>query len=205
MKITLFAQIFQLFDKNSFNKLVDKHQSDKHCKGNDAWTHFVTMVFCQFGNCNSLNDICNGIRSSTGDLNHLGVTKAIKKSSLGYINCHRSWEIFRDMYLDLHTQFSPQLKTKRTLLPKRKIYLLDSSTVDLCLSLYDWAHFRQKKGAIKLHTVLDFDGCLPAFIDVTDGKKHDIKAAHQMKFPSGSIVVAERAYVDFKWMNALDK
>lgn len=109
------------------------------------------------------------------------------------------------MYFDLHAQFSSQLKNKRTLLPKRKIYLLDSSTVDLCLSLFDWAHFRQKKGAMKLHTVLDFDGCLPAFMDVSEGKKHDVRAAHDMRFPSGSIVVADRAYVDFEWMNELDR
>ena len=205
MKITLFAQIFQKFNKYSFDKLVEKHQSNKHSKGNDAWTHFVTMVFCQFSKSNSLNDVCNGMRSATGDLNHLGLTKALKKSSLAYINEHRSWEVFRDMYYELHTKFAPQLKVKRTLLPKRKIYLLDSSTVDLCLSLFDWAHFRQKKGAIKLHTVLDFDGCLPAFMDVSDGKKHDVRAAHDMKFPSGSIVVADRAYVDFRWMNELDE
>ncbi len=205
MKITLFAQIFQKFNKKSFDKLAEKHQSNKHCKGNDAWTHFVTMVFCQFSKSNSLNDVCNGMRSATGDLNHLGLNRAMKKSSLSYTNQHRSWEVFRDMYFDLHAQFSSQLKNKRTLLPKRKIYLLDSSTVDLCLSLFDWAHFRQKKGAIKLHTVLDFDGCLPAFMDVSDGKKHDVRAAHDMRFPSGSIVVADRAYVDFEWMNELDR
>lgn len=205
MKITLFAQIFQKFNKKSFDKLAEKHQSNKHCKGNDAWTHFVTMVFCQFSKSNSLNDVCNGMRSATGDLNHLGLNRAMKKSSLSYTNQHRSWEVFRDMYFDLHAQFSSQLKNKRTLLPKRKIYLLDSSTVDLCLSLFDWAHFRQKKGAIKLHTVLDFEGCLPAFMDVSEGKKHDVRAAHDMRFPSGSIVVADRAYVDFEWMNELDR
>lgn len=205
MKITLFAQIFQKFNKKSFDKLAEKHQSNKHCKGNDAWTHFVTMVFCQFSKSNSLNDVCNGMRSATGDLNHLGLNRAMKKSSLSYTNQHRSWEVFRDMYFDLHAQFSSQLKNKRTLLPKRKIYLLDSSTVDLCLSLFDWAHFRQKKGALKLHTVLDFDGCLPAFMDVSEGKKHDVRAAHDMRFPSGSIVVADRAYVDFEWMNELDR
>lgn len=205
MKITLFAQIFQKFDKHSFDRLIKKHQSNKHCKGNDAWTHFVTMVFCQFSKSNSLNDVCNGMRSATGDLNHLGLTKAMKKSSLSYINQHRSWEIFQDMYYVLHDKFSGQLKNKRRLLPKRKIYLVDSSTIDLCLSLYDWAHFRQKKGAIKLHTVLDFDGCLPAFIDVSDGKKHDVRAAHDMKFPSKSIVVADRAFVDFTWMDELDE
>lgn len=205
MKITLFAQIFQKFNKKSFDKLVDKNQSNKHCKGNDAWTHFVTMVFCQFSKSNSLNEVCNGMRSATGDLNHLGLTRAMKKSSLAYNNQHRSWEVFRDMYFALYDQFAPQCKISRSLLPKRKIYLLDSSVINLCLELYDWAHFRKKKGAIKLHTVLDFDGCLPVFVDMTDGKVSDIRAAHEIEFPCASIVVADRGYVDFDWMSALDE
>ncbi len=205
MKITLFAQIFQKINKVSFDRLAKEHQSDKHSKGNNAWLHFVTMVFCQFSKSNSLNEICNGMRSATGDLNHLGLDRAMKKSSLAYNNEHRSWEVFRDMYFVLYDQFCQTLKSQRKLLPKRKIYLLDSSTIDLCLNLFDWAHFRQKKGAIKLHTVLDFDGCMPVFVDVTDGKKHDITSARTIGFPSGSVVVADRGYVDFKWMDDLDE
>jgi len=78
-------------------RLVDKYQSNKHCKGNDTWSHFVTMVFCQFSQSNSLNDVCNGMRLATGNLNHLGVKKAMKKSSLSYHNQHRNWEFFRDV------------------------------------------------------------------------------------------------------------
>lgn len=205
MNITLFAQIFQRIKKDSFNKLVEDHQANKHCKGNDAWTHFVTMMFCQFSKSNSLNDICNGMRSATGDLNHLGVSNAMKKSSLAYVNEHRSWELFRDMYFRLYDELQPQMKGIRKLLPKRKIFLLDSTTIDLCLSAFDWAKFRKKKGAIKLHTVLDFDGCLPAFMDLSDGKKHDMRAAREIEFPSGSIVVGDRGYLSLEWMNELDQ
>lgn len=205
VKITLFAQIFQKINKDSFNKLVQKFESNKHCKGNDAWSHFVTMVFCQFSKSNSLNDICNGMRSATGDLNHLGVTKAMRRSSLAYNNQHRNWELFQSMYFDLYDRFESKLKKSRKLLPKRKIYLLDSTTIDLCLKVFDWALFRKKKGAIKLHTVLDFDGCMPVFADLSDGKQHDVKAAHEIEFPTGSIVVADRAYVDFKWMKELNE
>lgn len=204
MKITLFAQIFQKINRNSFNKLAEKFESNKHCKGNDAWSHFVTMVFCHFSKSGSLNDVCNGMRSATGDLNHLGVTKAMRRSSLAYNNQHRNWEVFQAMYFDLYEQFEPTLRKSRKLLPKRKIYLLDSTTIDLCLKVFDWAHFRKKKGAVKLHTVLDFDGCMPVFADLSEGKKHDVKAAHDIEFPAGSIVVADRAYVDFNWMRQLD-
>lgn len=142
MKITLFAQIFQKINRNSFNKLAEKFESNKHCKGNDAWSHFVTMVFCHFSKSGSLNDVCNGMRSATGDLNHLGVTKAMRRSSLAYNNQHRNWEVFQAMYFDLYEQFEPTLRKSRKLLPKRKIYLLDSTTIDLCLKVFDWAHFR---------------------------------------------------------------
>ena len=163
----------------------------------------MTMLFCQFSKSNSLNDICNGMRSATGDLNHLGVSRAMCRSSLAYNNEHRSWELFRDMYFHLYDQLQPHLKDKRKLLPKRKIFLVDSTTIDLCLNAFDWAKFRRRKGAIKLHTVLDFDGCLPAFVDLSDGKKHDARAAEEMEFPSGSIVVADRAYLHLKWMQEL--
>jgi hypothetical protein len=205
MKITLFSQILQKISRNSFNKLVDKHKSNKHSKGNDAWSHFVTMLFCQFSKSNSVREVCNGMNSATGDLNHLGVTKAMNKSSLSYNNEHRSWELFRDMYFMLFDKLSPQLSNPRKLLPKRKIFLLDSTTIDLCLNVFDWAKFRKRKGAIKLHTVLDFDTCMPTFVDMSDGKKHDIKAAHDMEFESGSIIVADRGYLDFKWLCQLNE
>ena len=129
MNITLFAQIIQKINKDSFKKLVTKHDSDKHCKGNDSWLHFVTMLFCHFSRSNSLNEVCQGMRSATGNLNHLGLSKAIKKSSLAYINAIRPWELFRDMYFDLYEQLRPSLKLPRKLLPKCKIFLLDSTTI----------------------------------------------------------------------------
>ena len=122
------------------------------------------------------------------------------KSSLSYNNEHRVWRLFEDVYFMLLHALSPELKWSRKLLPKRKIYLLDSTTIDLCLKVFDWARFRKRKGAIRLHTVLDYDICMPAFLDLSDGKKHDVRAAQQIDFPVDSIVVADRAYVDFNCM-----
>lgn len=99
MNITLFAQILQRLPKNNFQELVNKYDADKHCKGNDAWTHLVSMLFCQFANSNSLRDIHYGLNSATGNLNHYGVDKAPSKSSLSYMNGHRDWHLFRDFYL----------------------------------------------------------------------------------------------------------
>ena len=109
------------------------------------------------------------------------------------------------MYHVLFEQLSRSNKIPRKLLPKRNIQIIDATTIDLCLSAFDWALFRQRKGAIKLHTVLDFDGCMPSFLEMSDGKKHDVKAAREMEFLKGSVVVANRAYVDFSWMNTLDE
>jgi hypothetical protein len=203
MRITLFSQILQKVRRDSFNDLVEKLQSNKHSKGDDVWSHFVTMLFCQFAKCDSLRDICNGMRSATGDHNHLGVSKSMCKSSLSYKNEHRDWRLFEAVYFDLLDEHAPTLKKARKHLPKRKIYLLDSTTIDLSLKIFDWGRFRKRKGAKRLHTVLDFYNCMPAFLDLSDGKKHDIKAAQQIEFPADSIVVADRAYVDFAWMKEL--
>jgi hypothetical protein len=167
-----------------------------------------TLLPCYFGTftrSNSLNEVCQGLRSATGNLNHLGLSKSIKKSSLAYINSVRQWELFRDMYFDLYEQLRPSLKLPRKLLPKRKIFLLDSTTIDLCLSVFDWAKFRVRKGAIKLHTVLDFDEYIPVFADMSDGKKHDITAAKEMEFPDESVIVADRGYMNFSWLYTLNK
>ncbi len=196
--VTLFAQIMQTVDRFSFTKLVNQHDTDKHSKGINSWTHLVTMLFCQFSKLNSLRDVCNGLQSASGNLNHLGVTRAPCKSSLSYQNQHRDWHLFRDYYFEMMKKLSGIARFKQTRFKiKSKILLLDSTTISLCLSLYDWAKFRKKKGAIKLHTLLDYDGCLPVYVHMTDGKPHDSTVAKTLSLPADAVVVADRAYVDF--------
>jgi heme oxygenase len=198
MNITLFAQISQTLDRFSFSKLVGKYQSDKHQKGITSWTHLVTMLFCQFSKLNSLRDVCNGLKSASGNLNHLNIRVPPSKSSLSYINQHRDWQLFKDYYFAMLGKLSGMAKFKQTRFRvKSKILLLDSTTISLCLSLFDWAKFRKKKGAVKLHTLLDYDGCLPVYMNMTDGKVHDAKAAKEITLPKDAVVVADRAYVDF--------
>ncbi len=99
--VTLFAQIIQTLDRFSFSKLVQTHGTDKHHKGIDSWTHLVTMLFCQFSKLNSLRDVCNGLKSASGNLNHLGVRRAPCKSSLSYQNQHRHWNLFQAYYFKM--------------------------------------------------------------------------------------------------------
>lgn len=205
MNITLFAQILQRLPKNKFESLVKKYQADKHSKGINSWTHLVSMLFCQFSKSNSLRDIHYGLNSATGNLNHYGVSKAPSKSSLSYINEHRNWKLFRDFYLEVIKGLNLSRNDKGRLKLKRKIFLLDSTLINLCLEIFDWAKYRARKGAIKLHTVLDYDGCLPVFVEMTDGLKHDTSVAKQFTFPAESVVVADRGYLDFPLMNQWDE
>ena len=152
-----------------------------------------------------MRDIHYGLNSATGNLNHYGVSKSPSKSSLSYINEHRNWKLFRDFYLEVVKSLSLSRNDKGRLKLKRKIFLLDSTIINLCLEIFDWAKYRARKGAIKLHTVLDYDGCLPVFVEMTDGLKHDTSIAKQFTFPAESVVVADRGYLDFPLMNQWDE
>lgn len=206
IKVNLFSQILKLIDREKINQLVKKHQSNKHSKGINTWTHLVSMLFCHLAKVSSLREISNGLRSATGNLNHLGVEIAPSKSTLSYINQHRNWEVFRDMYFTLLEALEPSLALQRRYATRlrRKIFLMDSTVVSLCQSVFDWAHFRARKGGIKLHTVLDYDNCLPTFLHLTEARKHDSTIAKQVEFPQGSVVVMDRAYLDFDWLYVLD-
>jgi hypothetical protein len=205
LNITLFSQIISKLEKSRFNKLVKTHQSDKHQKGFNRWSHLVSMLFCQFANSQSLRDISNGLRSATGNLNHLGMLNAPSKSTLSYQNKNRSWELFRDYYYVLLKGLGQQAHFKRTNFKiKSKIFLLDATTISLCLSLFDWAKYKTKKGAVKMHTLLDYDGHLPAYVNITDGKTADNKGAYDIPLLKGSVIVADRFYNDFALLHVWD-
>lgn len=203
--VTLFAQIIAKLDRAKFNKLVRDKQTNKHNKGFDSWTHLVSMLFCQFAKSQSLRDISNGLRSATGNLNHLGVQKAPSKSTVSYQNEKRDFTLFRDYYYYLLESFGQHPKFKRVKFRiKSKIYLLDSTTISLCLRLFDWAKYKTTKGAVKMHTLLDYDGNLPIYVNITDGKTADNKGALDIPLFRGSVVVADRYYGDFALLNIWD-
>lgn len=206
IKVSLFNQVLKQIDRSIFNRLVEKHKTDKYNKGINTWTHFVSMLFMQLSRVDSLRDISNGLRSATGNLSHLGISTAPSKSSLSYINKNRNAAFFEELYFALLDEFEPSLARRRKYARrlKRKIFIMDSSIIPLCLSLFDWAKFRTKKGAIKLHAVLDYDTGLPNYASITDGKKHDVKAAVDTVFPKDSVLVVDRAYVDYEWLYNLD-
>lgn len=205
INITLFSQIIQKLDRLSFNKLVKERQTDKHNKGFNSWTHLVSMLFCQFAKSQSVRDISNGLRSATGNLNHLGIEKAPSKSTVSYQNKRRDWELFRDYYYKLLETLGQQAYHKKVKFKiKSKIFLLDSTTISLCLSLFDWAKYKTAKGAVKMHTLLDYDGHLPAYVTITDGKTADNKGAYDIPLLKQSVIVADRFYNDFSLLHVWD-
>jgi len=203
--LTLFSQIISKLDRNIFQKIVYKKQTDKHQKGYNSWAHLVSMLFCQFAKSQSVRDISNGLRSATGNLNHLGVQKAPSKSSISYQNKHRSWELFQEYYYHLFEHLGQQARFRRVKFRiKSKILLLDSTVISLCLSLYDWAKYKTSKGAVKMHTLLDYDGNLPAYVNITNGKTADNKGAYDIPLIPRSVLVADAFYNDFSLLNVWD-
>jgi len=203
--LTLFSQIISKLDRIKFAKLVKVRQTDKHQKGYTSWSQLVAMLFCQFAKSSSLRDISNGLRSATGNLNHMGVSMAPSKSTIGYQNKNRDWELFRDYYYELLKSLGQQAGFKQVKFKiKSKIFLLDSTTIGLCLNIFDWAKYKTTKGAVKIHTMLDFDGNLPAYINITDGKTADNKGAYDIPLLKNSVIVADRFYNDFSLLNVWD-
>ena len=193
---SIFSQLLQLFPRVEFQHLVKETQAERHAKGFTCWGQFVAMLFCQLGHAYSLREITGGLRSCEGKLKHLGIT-APSHSTLAYANEHRPWELYQQVFLELFERCHVQVTGKRKFRFKNKLISMDSSTIDLCLEMFDWAKFRQTKGAIKLHLLLDHDGYLPSFAVITEGNVSDIKVARQFHFDPGTIVVDDRGYNDY--------
>lgn len=203
--ITLFAQVIGQLPKGIIRSIICKAGTDKHCKGYNTWSQLISMIFCQFSNCDSVRDISNGLKSATGNLNHLGISRAPSKSTVAYQNAHRDSNVFRSIFFALFQYFGQQAAWQRKGFRFRMpIKLLDSTLVSLTLSVYDWAHYTAKKGAVKMHTLLDYDCLLPEFVNIIDGKVSDNKAAFDIEILPFSIVVADRGYCDYSLLNHWD-
>ena len=193
---SIFSQLLQLFPRLEFQHMVTITQAERHAKGFSCWSQFVSMLFCQLGRAHSLREISGGLRSCEGKLKHLGIT-APSHSTLAYANEHRPWELYQQVFLQLFERCHVQVVGKKKFRFKNKLISMDSSTIDLCLAMFDWAKFRRAKGAIKIHLLLDHDGYLPSFAVITEGNVSDIRVARQFHFDPGTIVVDDRAYNDY--------
>lgn len=193
---SLFTQILSLFQRSDFARHVRELKVERHARGFTSWAQFVSMLFCQLAQARSLREIADGLKCCEGKLKHLGLEAEPKRSTLSYANAHRSWELFQQLFYDLLTQCQA-ISPKKAFRFKNRLLSLDSTVIELCATMFDWAHWRHTKGAVKLHLLLDHDGCLPVFGHVTDGKTGDVKVAQKLEFPKGSIVAMDRGYTDY--------
>lgn len=195
---SIFSQLLQLFPRLEFEQAVMEHRAEYSAKGFSSWSQFVAMMFCQFGHAYSLREICGGLASCKGKLKHLGISDTPKRSTLSYANANRPWSLYQTVFEQLLSKCQIAVAgrgIRKKFRFKNKLLSLDSSTIDLSLSLYDWAKFRQTKGAVKLHLLLDHDGCLPSFAVVTTGKTGDITAARRLRFERGTVIVMVRRFI----------
>jgi hypothetical protein len=195
---SIFGQILHLFSKREFFEKVCETKAERGTKGFSCWDQFVAMLFCQLGQAHSLREICGGLASCFGKAKHLGLKAAPKRSTLSYANEHRPWQLYEKTFYLLLGRCRQLNFGKRRFRFKNKLFSLDATVIELCASLFDWARFRQTKGAVKLHLLLDHDGYLPVFAHITDGKVHEVKVAQTMHFPPGSIVAIDKGYTDYE-------
>lgn len=196
----MFSQLLKLIPRTEFESLVKQTKAQYASKGFSSWSQLVAMMFCQLGRAHSLREIEGGLKSCEGKLAHLGM-HAPARSSLAYANAKRPWQLFEQVFHGLYDKVSAQVSTqltgKRKFRFKNKLVSIDSTVIDLSLSMFDWAKYQRTKGAIKLHLVLDHDGYLPCFGVVTDGKVADVSVARWLDFGAGTIVVDDRGYNDY--------
>lgn len=193
----IFGQILQIFSRNEFYRVVKETKAEKGAKGFTCWQQFVGMLFCQLGQAHSLREICGGLASCLGKIKHLGIHESPNRSTLSYANEHRPWQLYREIFYQLLGKCQG-MGAKKKFRFRNKLFSLDATLIELCVSLFDWAKYRTTKGAVKLHLLLDHDGYLPVFAHVTEGRVHEINIAKGLKFPAGSIVVIDRGYIDYE-------
>lgn len=197
---TILSQILDFVSKYEFDKCVDKYNGNYRVKNFTCWEQFIVMSFAQLTGRESLRDIEACLEAVSNKLYHSGVKSKVRKSTLSDANENRDWRIYaefaqilireaRKLYKD-DNNFSVEID--------EIAYALDSSTIDLCLSLFPWAKFRKKKGAVKMHTQIDLRGSIPTFIEITDGKVHDVNILDLLILEPGAFYIMDRAYLDFE-------
>lgn len=195
---TIFAQLMDFLPTYEFNQCVKRYHGNYKIKSFSCWDQFLCMAFAQLTYRESLRDIQACLRSAQRKTYHMGIRGKVSRNTLAHANQVRDWRIYADFAHVLISQarrlyandsFGVELD--------QAVYALDSTTIDLCLSLFPWATFRKRKGAIKLHTLLDLHGSIPSVIIITHGKVHDVTILDQLLPEAGAIYILDRGYLDF--------
>jgi hypothetical protein len=201
---TLFAQIMDFLPWSTFDRIVARYDGDRGVRKLSCAAQYQIMAFAQLTYRESLRDIEACLSAQTAKLYHMGLREPVRRSTLADANESRDWRIYAEFAQRLIAQArrlyaSESLGVDLT----NSVYALDSTTIDLCLSVFPWAHFRSTKSAVKMHTLLDLRGNIPSFIHISDGKLHDVHALDMLIPEPGAIYVMDRGYIDFARLHAL--
>jgi len=203
---TVFSQLMDFLPLSEFRRCVERYKGNYYLKSFSCLDQFLCMAFAQLSYRESLRDIESCLRSMQNKLYHMGIRSRVSRSTLANANEKRDWRIYADfaqvlinIARDLYTDDEFGVELDET------VYAFDSSTIDLCLSLFPWARFRKTKGAIKLHTLLDLRGSIPSFIFITDGKVHDVNVLDELIPEPGAFYIMDRAYLDFERLYILNQ
>ena len=195
---TIFSQIIDFLPKNKFRHCVNRYCGNHRIRSFTCYDQFLCMAFAQLAYRESLRDIECCLRAMREKLYHMGFRGKVSRSTLADANEMRDWRIYSDFaQILIHKARRLYVDDDFGLELKETVYALDSSTIDLCLSVFPWARFRKTKGAVKLHTLLDLRGDIPTFIWITDGKIHDVNVLDHLIPEPGAIYIMDRAYLDF--------
>jgi len=196
---TVFSQLIAFLPDREFRRCVARYEGDARLRGFSCWDQYLTMAFAQLTYRESLRDIEACLRALGAKLYHMGFQSKVARSTLADANESRDWRIFADFAQVLIRIARPLCATDPIGVDlDQSLYALDSTTIDLCLSLFPWAKFRKHKAAVKMHTLLDLHGNIPTFIRVTDGKAHDVNILDEILPEAGAFYVMDRGYIDFE-------
>ena len=204
---TLFAQLMDFLPWSTFQRIVDRYDANRGVTKFTCAEQFRAMAFAQLTYRESLRDIEVCLSAQAQKLYHMGFREPVKRSTLADANERRDWRLFADFAQVLIRRARPLYANDALQIEDldAMVYAMDSTTIDLCLALFDWAPFRSTKAAIKLHTVIDLRGSIPAFIHISDGKMHDVNALDLIAYERGAYYVLDRGYLDFERLHTLHR
>ena len=203
---TVFAQLLQFVPFSHFEHLVDVYQANKGVTAFSAWSHFICLAYAQLTRRSGLRDLVACLNAQRTKLYHIGLRSTVSRSTLADAAERRDYRLFEALGQRLIVAALALYGDEDLGLGlKGPVFAMDSTTIDLCLSLFPWAHFRQTKAAVKAHVIMDLRGAIPVFISITTGKVHDVRLLNAISLPAGSILVVDRGYLDFERLFALHR
>lgn len=200
----VFAQLTRFLDRNHFNYLIKKYEGDKYIKSYTCWNQLLTMMFGQLSNRESLRDLIVAMEAHAGKLYHLGIGKSVTRSNLSKANEQRNYRIFEE-YATFMIAEARKRRINKIFELDGHVYAFDSTTIDLCLSVFEWAKFRKHKGGIKLHTLYDIEAEVPAFVHITSANIHDSKVMPEIPYELGAHYIFDHGYNDFSNLYTINR